>query len=210
MEAHAMLKRSIRSWTALVGTGALLVGGLAAAEEIYTWRTQDGGYAFTDDEKAIPPRYRDHVEVRRVDGLQGYPRFTPKDDQATQRYEERLAARLEYLRALNRGAKAPASGAPAHAAAPATAPAGEQITLRTGRRDAAGIDITTSTDGEPIVVEMILMRPKGKSVSQNVQVTRRGNKPIAIVKPRAREWNVTDIIDEEELTQQLLEESGAE
>ena len=60
------------------------------------------------------------------------------------------------------------------------------------------------------MVETILVRPKGKSVSQNVQVTRRGNKPIAIVKPRAREWNVSDILDEEELKQQLLEEHAAE
>ena len=141
-----MLKRSIRSWTALVGTGALLAGGLATAEEIYSWRTQDGGYAFSDDEKAIPPRYRDRVEVRRTDGLEGYRRFTPKDDQATHRYEERLAARLEHLRALNRQAKAPSSGAPADSAAPAPAPPREQITLRTGRRDAPGIDITTSSE----------------------------------------------------------------
>jgi len=202
-----MLKRTIRSWTALVGTGSLLVGGLATAEEVYSWRTQDGGYAFSDDEKAIPPRYRDQVEVRRMDGLEGYQRFTPKDDQATHRYEERLAARLEHLRALNRPAQAPSSGAPADSAAPPR----EQITLRTGNRDAPGIDITTSSEGgEPVVVETILMRPKGKMVSQNVQVTRRGGKTIAIVKPRAREWNVSDIIDEEELKQQLLEEHGAE
>jgi hypothetical protein len=207
MEAHAMLKRSIRSWTALVGTGALLVAGLATAEEVYFWRTQDGGYAFSDDQKAIPPRYRDSVEVRRTDGLEGYQRFTPKDDQATHRYEERLAARLEHLRALNRPAQAPSSGAPAAS----VAPPGEQITLRTGSSDAPGIDITTSSEGdEPVVVEMILMRPKGKMVSQNVQVTRRGGKTIAIVKPRAREWNVSDTIDEEDLKQQLLEDHGAE
>ena len=206
-----MLKRSIRSWTALVGTGALLAGGLASAEEVYSWRTQDGGYAFSDDEKAIPPRYRDHVEVRQTEGMEGYQRFTPKDDQATHRYEERLAARLEHLRALNRPAQAPSSGAPADSAAPAPAPPREQITLRTGRRDAPGIDITTSSeDGEPVVVETILMRPKGKMVSQNVQVTRRGGKTIAIVKPRAREWNVSDIIDEEELKRQLLGEDGEE
>jgi len=198
MEAHAMLKRSIRSWTALVGTGALLAGGLASAEEIYTWRTQDGGYAFTDDAKAIPPRYRDRVEVRRAEGLEGYRRFTPKDDPATHRYEERLAARLEHLRALN-------AQPPAGSAATAPSPPREQITLRTGRGDAPGIDITTPSNDEPIVVETILMRPKGKSVSQNVQVTRRGGKPIAVVKPRSREWNVSDIVDEEDLAHQLLE-----
>jgi hypothetical protein len=208
MEARAMLKRSIRTWTALVGTGALLTAGLATAEEVYSWRTQDGGYAFSDDEKAIPPRYRDRVEIRRTEGLEGYQRFTPKDDQATHRYEERLAARLEHLRALNRPAQAPSSGAPADSAAPA--PPRDQITLRTGRRDAPGIDITTSGDGEPVVVETIMMRPKGKMVSQNVQVTRRGAKTIAVVKPRAREWNVSDIIDEEDLKEQLLEDHGAE
>lgn len=200
-----MLKRSIRSWTALVGAGALLAGGLATAEEIYTWRTQDGGYAFTDDAKAIPPRYRDRVEVRRTESLEGYRRFTPKDDPATQRYEERLAARLEHLRALNRQAQARKDRAGADSAAPAASAPREQITLRTGRRDAPGVDITAPGNGEPIVVETILMRPKGKSVSQNVQVTRRGDKTIAIVKPRSREWNVTDIVDEEELERQLLE-----
>jgi hypothetical protein len=208
MEAHAMLKHSIRGWIALLGTGALLAGGLAAAEEIYAWRTQDGGYAFADEEKAVPPRYRDRAEVRRTDGLEGYRRFTPKDDQATHRYEERLAARLEHLRALNGQAKAPSPEPPADSAAPA--PPREQITLRTGRRDAPGIDITTASDGEPIVVETILIRPKGKSVSQNAQVTRRGGKAIAIVKPRAREWNVSDIVDEEELEQRLLDEHEAE
>ncbi len=205
-----MLKRSIRSWAALVGAGALLAGGLATAGEIYAWRTPDGGYAFTDDEKAIPPRYRDRAEVRRTGGLEGYQRFTPKDDPATNRYEERLAARLEHLRALNRQAKAPSSGAPTDSAAPAPARPSEQITLRTGRRDAPGVDITQSSEGEPVVVETILIRPKGKSVSQNVQVTRRGGKTIAIVKPRAREWNVSDIIDEEDLERQILEDHGAE
>ena len=150
------------------------------------------------------------MEVRRKGGLEGYRRFTPKDDQATHRYEERLAARLEHLRALNGQATAPSSGAPAGSAAPAAAPPRDQITLRTGRPDAPGVDITTSGEGEPIVVETILMRPEGKSVSQNVQVTRRGDKTIAVVKPRAREWNVSDIVDEEELTRQLLEEQGAE
>jgi hypothetical protein len=211
MEAHAMLKRSIRSWAALVGTGALLAGGLAAAEEIYTWRTQDGGYAFTDDEKAIPPRYRDRVKIRHTEGLEGYRRFTPKDDPATQRYEERLAARLEHLRALNGSATAPGAGSPPDAAAPAPATPREQITLRTGQQDAPGIDITTASDGEPIVVERMWIRPEGKAVTQNVQVTRRGGKPIAIVKPRRTlEWNISDIVDEEELEEWLLEEHEAE
>ena len=107
-------------------------------------------------------------------------------------------------------AQEPISGAPADSAAPAPAAPREQITLRTGRRNAPGIDITTASEDEPVVVETILMRPKGKSVSQNVQVTRRGGKPIAIVKPRAREWNVSDIVDEEDLERQLLEEHGTE
>jgi hypothetical protein len=188
----------------------LLAGGLASAEEIYAWRTSDGGYAFSDDEKAIPPRYADDVEVRRTGGLEDYRRFTPKDDPATRRYEQRLAARLEHLRALNGQATARSSGTPAGSAAPAQALPRERITLRTGRTDAPGIDVTTWGDGEPLVVETIQMRPKGKMISQNVQVTRRGDKTIAIVKPRAREWNVSDIIDEEELKQQLLEEDGAE
>ena len=46
----------------------------AVADPVYSWRTEDGGYAFTDDPKGIPARYRDQAQVRiripvdRVDG----------------------------------------------------------------------------------------------------------------------------------------------
>ena len=46
----------------LAAVGALVVaplalGASAAADTVYSWRTDDGAYAFTDDLQAIPARF---------------------------------------------------------------------------------------------------------------------------------------------------------
>ncbi|MGI9591601.1 MAG: DUF4124 domain-containing protein, partial [Myxococcota bacterium] len=49
-------------WSLLLTAGLLLGSAApASASEIYSWRTEDGGYSFTDDPNAIPARYRDQV-----------------------------------------------------------------------------------------------------------------------------------------------------
>jgi hypothetical protein len=191
------MRLCVRGVWSFVPTLAFALGALAAESaqaQIYAWRTDDGGYAFTDDEKAIPPRYRARAETRPDASLAGYRRYTAQDERATRSYEERLARRLEYLRARNERA-AELAAAPAAGAA-----AREGLSLRTGSRNGGGLDIPIGSGDEPVVVETIFVRPDGKAVVQPTRVTRQGGRVVAIEKPRSREWNVlTDIHDEEDL-----------
>lgn len=170
---------------------ALGLSGTAAAE-IYSWRTEDGAYAFTDDAKAIPARYQDQAQVRGSSNLGSYKRFTPKDDAASKSYEDRLAERLERLRAFN---SPPAPSQPAAAGVPG--PARETVTLRNGN---SSVEITSEDGDEPLVIETVFVRRDGKAVVQPMRVTRRGDRIIAVEKPRSRQWNLlSDVYDEDDL-----------
>jgi hypothetical protein len=173
-----------------------LVLGLsgAASAEIYSWRTEDGAYAFADDPSAIPARYKDQVRVRGSSKLGSYKRFTPKDDVASKTYEKRLAQRLERLRAFNSPPE------PSQPAAPGgSGPARETVTLRSGN-GGSSVEIATEPGDEPLVIETVFVRRDGKAVVQPMRVTRRGDHVIAVEKPRTRQWNLlSDVYDEDDL-----------
>jgi hypothetical protein len=165
----------------------------SAGSNIYSWRTEDGVYAFTDDAKSVPARYRDQVQTRSSAALANYERFTPQVSGASDRYAEQLAARLEYLRTVN--------------AAPATEQLAERqqsgatrtISLRTGGDDSPSLEIAPGDSDKPIVVETVYTKPFGKVVTRESVVVRQGDKTLAIVKPRLRETNiVNDILSEED------------
>ncbi len=191
-------------WSWLL-TGALVVGlsTPAFAGAIYSWRTEDGGYAYTDDPKAIPERYRAQVTTRAASRLQDYERYTANNDAATQRYAERVEERVAAFRARN---------AEVETVAPQAAPVGragapDYITIRTGRRDRGGVDLAVpsvaSPSSEPLTVETVWVRLEGSSVIQPVQVTKRGDEIVAVNKPRARNWNISDPIDDADLLEAL-------
>lgn len=167
----------------------------AAADSVYSWRTEDGGYAFTDDPKAIPTRYRDQAKVRETGRLHDYKRYTPADDEASARYSEQLSQRLEHLRAVNQPALAVnrVQGGVAAAEQP-------QIIMQSANDFEPSVQINQPTGGEPTVVDTLFTRPEGKIVTRQSTVVRQGDKIISIVRPRLREINVaTDIHDEGEL-----------
>jgi hypothetical protein len=191
-------------WKVLLTAAALAALAVpAGAGEIYSWRTEDGSYAYTDDPKAIPPRYREQATARASRSLAGYGRYTPQDDGATAVYAERLRERVERLRELNHELARRESG---RAARGAGAQAPEYVTLRTGRRE-RGVDLTlpaTRAQGQqPLTVETVFVRLEGSNVIQRVQVTKRGDEVIAITKPRPRNWNVNETVDEAELLEEL-------
>ena len=194
MQKRPMLRLVSGPRQALGAVAALLVLGLAApaaAETVYSWRTEDGGYAFTDDPKAIPERYRDDAEARPVGNLSDYERFTPEDPQASDHYAERLAARLEHLRRVN----APAPRSQAGAAKRRT----QMISLRTGGGTSPALDITADeSSDDPIIVETFAGRPRGKIVTRDNVVVRQGDRVLSIVRPRTREWNIADDIHDED------------
>ena len=183
-------------WSSLLMVGGLSLGmaAPAMAGDILAWRTQDGGYAFADDPDAVPERYRDQVEVRRSASIAGYRRYTAEDEAATTRYEEALAARLDYLRA--RGAAGEA--APGSATGQATM---DYVTVRSGaRRSGAGVDVSTAVPSgdAPLQVDKIYVRRKGGVLTQPVRVTRRGDKVISVEKPRKRWRSLADVVSEQE------------
>lgn len=167
----------------------------AAAGRVYSWRTEDGGYAFTDDPKAIPARYRDQAKLRESARLGDYARYTPADDAAARRYAKQLTQRLARLRAMNAQPVVPRDAVAVDGSGPVAS-----LTMQSANGYAPSVEISPNTGGEPIIVETLFTRPAGKMVTRHTQVVRQGDQILSILKPRLREWNVsTDIHDESEI-----------
>jgi len=171
---------------------ALVLAGTAAAESAYyAWRTDEGAYAFTDDARAIPEAYRKQAQRRTLSSLRSYGRLTPSNPRATSDYAQRLDARLAYLRERNaRAAEPEAAAQPARRSAPA-------IALRTGGEDSPLLEITpVGAEGsdEPVIVEELAARPANGIVTHDNTVVRQGDRTLAIVRSRPREWNLAEDI----------------
>src|SRR5262245_38724730 len=95
----------MRSWKSAFVAVLMLAAAMPAAAEMWSWRTEDGGYAYTDDAKQIPARYR--AQAKRVSqrSLGSYERLTVQDGDASARYADGVARRLESLRAANQDAE---------------------------------------------------------------------------------------------------------
>jgi hypothetical protein len=170
---------------------ALAFAGPAAAESYYSYRTDEGAYAFTDDAKAIPEAYRAQARRHALSPLRRYQRLTPSDSRATSDYAKRLEARLSELRGMNQQARAEQAAR----SGPASAPT---IALQTGGEGSPLLQITpvegaTSDDG-PVIVETLAAKPAGGIVTRDNTVVRQGDKTLAIVRARAREWNLSEDI----------------
>lgn len=181
-----MLSGSFRTFPGVavaVLTGCLLSTPALAGGTAYHWVTDEGTFAFTDDAKAIPKRYRSQVEARTLKPLQSYERFTP--------VETRRVAR-----------SAPAAGAPAAASPAETArygPVGPTVSLRTGDDHSPTIDVSPGTSLEPVVIEKQRFRPDGSMATRSNTIVSQGDRVLTIIKPRLRNHNVTEFGDEEDL-----------
>ena len=181
----------IRRAAALALLGAALSQPVLAGT-LYHWRTEEGTFAFTDDPKQVPARYRGQVEERSLGQLADYERLTVQQAPESERYAQRLGARLAELRRAN---AAPAPDAPAQ-----STEAMQTLALRTGNRGAPLLELAVpgQADSEPLVVDTLFTRPAGKMVTRQSVVVRRGDQTLAIVRPSLREWNVVDDIHPEE------------
>lgn len=171
MSRNSMLRNGLR--TASIAAVTLIFSLPALAGEIYSWRTEDGGYAFTDDAKAIPPRYRDQVETRGAEGLGDYPRLTAPDAGATDTYARRLADRLDYLRSLNRDLDF------AYTPRPATTGV-DSLAVQTGQFN-IGVPLDGEGDG-PLVIEKVRFRHKNEMATRHNMVVRKGDEVVAVIK----------------------------
>ncbi len=83
--------------------GAFLVVGLAGpafAGNVYSWVTEDGTYAFTDDSKRIPAKHRAEARKRPMGKLTRYERFTEVSSGTKEPYAERIRERRSALREM--------------------------------------------------------------------------------------------------------------
>ena len=81
--------------------GAFLVVGLAGpafAGNVYSWVTEDGTYAFTDDSKRIPAKHKAEARKRPMGKLTRYERFTEVTSETKEPYAERIRERRSALR----------------------------------------------------------------------------------------------------------------
>lgn len=183
---------------ARVAFGACLALGIAqtAAAEVYAWRTEDGGYAYTDDRDQIPARYRAQAKVLKGTSLASYERYTPQDPKAASQYAERLERRLESLRAAN-------------AAAPHAAPSASQrgddassagtLLVGTGGQNALSVPMQTGANGEPVVIEELTTKRTGDPRTRRTTVVRQGDKVVTVILGEPRVHDVNDFKDEDAL-----------
>ncbi len=80
----------------LGGVLSLALVGPAVAGNVYSWVTEDGTHAFTDDPKRIPEMHRGDAKARALGDLKRYDRYTV--DRTGQGYTARLEQRRSDLR----------------------------------------------------------------------------------------------------------------
>ncbi len=193
----------MRSWTSGVGRleGALICAlillGVAptAGAEIYAWRTDDGGYAYTDDPDQIPARYRARATEQQRAPLAGYERYTRQDDEASARYAERLERRLQALREAN------AEPRQAPAAAPAASTPGT-LMVSTGGENGSQIEVPMTADGPPVVIDPGLSKRDGDFRTRRVTVVKQGDRTIAVIKGPPHNFDPIDSIQDEDALDQ--------
>ena len=191
------MKRSLEWAVRRVAGSAVLLLLLAPAPglagDFYTWRTEDGTFAFADDVKKIPKRYRESARKMASKGLPDYARYTSKDDAATRRYEEQLAQRVDHLRRLNAAMEMEEGQGSAYSQT------GSRTSLRLGGRSAPELALDSDAAAGPVVIEKHRYRPDGSSATRHNTVVRQGDRTLVVLKgQRQGESNVT-VRDESEL-----------
>ncbi len=145
----------------------------ALASEFYSWRTDDGGYAYTDDVKAIPPRYRDRAQSQRTQGIESYERLTTPPPGTMDAYSHRLSNRLEHLRELNRDLDR-ANARPEYRSQV------ESLQIGTGALN-VGIPVNDDSD-EPVVIEKIRYRHRDEMATRHNLVVKKGDRVLTVIK----------------------------
>jgi len=169
--------------------GSLLVAGLAGpafAGNVWSWRTEDGAFAFTDDSKRIPAKHRAEAKRKTMGKLTRYERFTELSAKTDKPYADRIRDRRSELRTT------------VAAAAPMGAVAGVQRTQdvgvsydinASGGRDGSSLSINVPVNGgspgsEPTTIESIRVqpRPSVSLASRHWTVVKKGDRIVTVIK----------------------------
>ena len=189
-----MLKRNLGlTRTGVLVSSLALAAPIAAAADIFAYRTEDGVFAYTDDREKVPARYAADAVAVRDSRLDAYPRLTVEDTTAARAVTSQLEKRLDYLRQMN--AASAAEREVAETAANRTV-----VSVATGNAQAPTLDIATDVDTAPIVVEPLLMKATNDARTRRGTVVKQGDRTIAVLKGPRHNFDVNeDIHDEDEL-----------
>ncbi len=191
-----MLTLSLRCRAPKILTAAALglsIATPALAADLYRWKTDDGGYAYTDDAKRIPERYRKTAKLISTGRLEGYDRYTPGPT-TTPESRDALSERLERLRAFNVAYDQAHAGQPP-AMAVAAGEGSSAPSVRMNPKEGPSVEVGGRDDAGPVIIEERRFRIAEGIVTRTDTVVRQGDRVIAVVKPRPRVIGTTNTLD---------------
>lgn len=165
--------------------GALLVAGLAGsafAGNVYSWVTDDGTYAFTDDSKRIPAKHRAEARKRPMGKLTRYERYTEVSSDTKAPYAERIRERRMELRKM--AAAAPVGAVVGAMQSQATGLV-YSIPVSGGRRGASvqvPIGGQASAASQPTTIESIRVKPPNSLATRHWTVVKKGDRLVTVIK----------------------------
>jgi hypothetical protein len=194
-----MLSRFIPR-TLIAAAVLFAVAAPAGATVAYRWKTDDGTYAFTDDARRIPEKYRDQARASTMRPLRAYKNFTPAQRSGTQAYRKQLEQSARDLRKLN--ARLYGEGG-----TPTTTvygpPSNDGAALWVGQAGQSTVALQEGLDtasDEPIVIEQKRFYLPGLMNSTRTNtIVRQGDRILAVTKPFAHQSDISDIPSESTL-----------
>jgi hypothetical protein len=196
MEALLMLKVKTGLRIGKFLLGVYLVAGLAGpafAGNVYSWVTEDGTYAFTDDSKRIPAKHRAEARKRTMGKLTRYERYTKVSSDSRAPYAERIRERRSELREM-------ATTTPVGAVLGATRSQGSGLVYSIpvsggggGRGGGRGASIQVpigdqaSADLQPTTIESIRVKPRHNMASRHWTVVKKGDRIVTVIKGELRQ-----------------------
>jgi hypothetical protein len=188
MEALLMLmiKTGLRVGKLLLGT--ILVTGLAGpaiAGNVYSWVTEDGTYAFTDDAKRIPAKHRSEARERTMGKLTRYERYTEVSSETDKPYADRIRNRQSELRQMSTTAP---MGAVVGAMQSQETGVVYSVPANGGNGTGMGamFDVPVGGQGSPdagqTTISDIRVQPANSMATRHITVVARDGQPVTIIK----------------------------
>jgi hypothetical protein len=191
MEALLMLKVKTGLRFGKFVFGAFLVvclAGPAFAGNVYSWVTEDGTYAFTDDSKRIPAKHRAEARKRPMGKLTRYERFTEVTSDTKEPYAERIRERRSALRNM-------ASTAPVGAVVGGMSSQGPGVVYSvpvsgggSGRGGGRGASIQVPVGGQAsaglglTTIESIRVKPRRNMATRHWTVVKTDGRIVTVIK----------------------------
>jgi len=192
------VKTGLRFGRFLLGSFVVVgLAGPALAGNVYSWVTEDGTYAFTDDSKRIPAKHKTEAKKESTGRLTRYERFTEVSSGTEKAYAERILERRDQLRQV--AAVAPQGAIVGAAAVQAGTEVGftVPVTGGAGRAGRSGTnlwipanDTASAASDEPTVIENRRMKSSDSLATRHWTFVKKGDKVVTVIKGQQRQQSL--------------------